>query len=107
MFIQGKFFFSSFTILGNHGDGHPDNTRTPIIAWGAGVNKPNKTHPTGHDDFSADWNLDQVQRNDILQADIAPFMVCYNYDQNVFIIKLILFFNNPLIHLLIGFLDRN
>ncbi|GBB85942.1 hypothetical protein RclHR1_12390004 [Rhizophagus clarus] len=70
---------------GNHGDGHPDNTRTPIIAWGAGVNKPNKTHPSGHDEFSADWHLDEVQRNDILQADIAPFMaslIGINYPVN-------------------------
>ncbi|CAG8609020.1 6661_t:CDS:10 [Rhizophagus irregularis] len=70
---------------GNHGDGHPDNTRTPIIAWGAGVNKPNKTHPTGHDEFSADWYLNEVQRNDVLQADIAPFMaslIGINYPVN-------------------------
>ncbi|CAG8567590.1 14753_t:CDS:2, partial [Acaulospora colombiana] len=60
---------------GNHGDGHPDNTRTPIIAWGAGIKKPNKTHPTGHDEFSEEWGLESVQRNDILQADIAPLMV--------------------------------
>lgn len=40
------------------------------------MNKPNKTHPTGHDEFSADWYLNEVRRNDILQADIAPFMVC-------------------------------
>ncbi|CAI2192337.1 9713_t:CDS:2 [Funneliformis geosporum] len=72
---RNKNFLTSFINLGNHGDGHPDNTRTPIIAWGAGVNKPNKTHPIGHDDFSADWHLDEVQRNDILQADIAPLMV--------------------------------
>jgi len=62
--------------IGNHGDGHPDNTRTPLISWGAGVNKPNYSHPTGHDDYSAPWGLNSVQRNDVLQAGIAPLMVC-------------------------------
>ena len=63
---------------GSHGDGHPDNTRTPLIAWGSGVAKPiisaaNKT--IGHEDgFSADWGLDHVQRNDVDQADIAALM---------------------------------
>ena len=61
--------------LGGHGDGHPDCTRTPIIAWGAGVQKPNTVEPTGHDDFSAEWDLNSYQRNDIKQADIAPLMV--------------------------------
>ncbi|CAG8437209.1 923_t:CDS:10 [Scutellospora calospora] len=70
---------------GNHGDGHPDNTRTPIVAWGAGINKPNKAHPTGHDEFSVDWQLNNIQRNDILQADIAPLMaslIGINYPVN-------------------------
>ncbi|KAG9304272.1 hypothetical protein G9A89_019834 [Geosiphon pyriformis] len=59
---------------GNHGDGHPDNTRTPLIAWGAGINKPNTTYLSGHDEISAEWNLNHLQRNDVLQADIAPLM---------------------------------
>jgi len=70
---------------GGHGDGHPDNTRTPIIAWGAGVQNPNVSHPTGHDDFSAEWGLNAYQRNDIKQADIAPLMaslVGINYPVN-------------------------
>ncbi|KAI9844830.1 MAG: Glycosyl phosphatidyl inositol anchor synthesis [Sclerophora amabilis] len=65
---------------GSHGDGHPDNTRTPLIAWGAGVAKPvlaSKGVPIarGHEDgFSKDWNLDHVQRNDVSQADVAVLM---------------------------------
>ncbi|KAK9766927.1 Glycosyl phosphatidyl inositol anchor synthesis [Basidiobolus ranarum] len=70
---------------GSHGDGHPDNTRTPLIAWGAGIKKPNHENPSGHDDFSADWDLGNVQRNDVKQADIAPLMaslVGLNYPVN-------------------------
>ncbi|KAJ1807935.1 Glycosyl phosphatidyl inositol anchor synthesis, partial [Coemansia sp. RSA 2598] len=63
---------------GAHGDGHPDNTRTPLIAWGAGVAR---TLPVasgliapGHTDFSRPWNLDAYERKDVNQADIAPLM---------------------------------
>jgi phosphatidylinositol glycan class N len=63
---------------GSHGDGHPDNTRTPLIAWGSGVAAPvlnESGHAKGHEDeFSADWGLDQVQRHDVSQADIAALM---------------------------------
>jgi len=63
---------------GSHGDGHPDNTRTPLIAWGSGVAKPVLTHgemAPGHEDrFSSDWGLDEVQRHDVAQADIAALM---------------------------------
>jgi phosphatidylinositol glycan class N len=63
---------------GSHGDGNPDNTRTPLIAWGAGVAKPIKTvgmKADGHEDgFSHDWNLDYIQRNDVDQADVAALM---------------------------------
>lgn len=63
---------------GSHGDGHPDNTRTPLVAWGAGVKRPVapvKGGKTGHEDgFSADWGLDAVRRVDVSQADVAALM---------------------------------
>lgn len=62
---------------GMHGDGHPDNTRTPLIAWGSGVARP-QLYPgevaPGHDEYSADWNLDHVRRHDVAQADVAALM---------------------------------
>ncbi|KAF2676430.1 PigN-domain-containing protein [Lentithecium fluviatile CBS 122367] len=63
---------------GSHGDGHPDNTRTPLIAWGSGVAAPvvNESGVAkGHEDqFSSDWGLDRVQRHDVSQADVAALM---------------------------------
>lgn len=63
---------------GSHGDGHPDNTRTPLIAWGSGVARPRTWKAgkaPGHEDgFSHDWNLDHVQRHDVAQADVAALM---------------------------------
>ncbi|EEP77820.1 hypothetical protein UREG_02669 [Uncinocarpus reesii 1704] len=63
---------------GSHGDGHPDNTRTPLVAWGSGVARPKTSHwgtASGHEDgFSSDWNLDHVQRHDVAQADVAALM---------------------------------
>jgi phosphatidylinositol glycan class N len=60
---------------GSHGDGEKANTETPFVAWGAGVSKPIQrkdafSHPTPEE-----WALDHLTRVDILQADIAPFMV--------------------------------
>jgi phosphatidylinositol glycan class N len=63
---------------GSHGDGHPDNTRTPLVAWGSGVAKPvtkSRGIAAGHEDgFSADWGFNHVQRNDVDQADVAALM---------------------------------
>lgn len=65
------------TDWGSHGDGHPDNTRTPLISWGSGVAPP-ELHPNsvapGHDEYSADWGLDHVRRHDVAQADVAALM---------------------------------
>ncbi|KAF2275653.1 PigN-domain-containing protein [Westerdykella ornata] len=63
---------------GSHGDGHPDNTRTPLIVWGSGVAPPvisTSGVAKGHEDgFSSDWGLDHVQRHDVAQADVAALM---------------------------------
>ncbi|KAJ5143040.1 GPI ethanolamine phosphate transferase 1 [Penicillium bovifimosum] len=63
---------------GSHGDGHPDNTRTPLVAWGSGVARPQLSSSgmaAGHEDrFSADWGFDQVRRHDVAQADVAALM---------------------------------
>lgn len=63
---------------GSHGDGHPDNTRTPLIAWGSGVAKP-ETSPAGevapgHDAYSYEWNFNNTRRHDVAQADVAALM---------------------------------
>ncbi|KAF8165903.1 Phosphatidylinositolglycan class N-domain-containing protein [Crassisporium funariophilum] len=61
--------------IGNHGDGHPDNTRTPIIAWGSGIRPPlPDIHPSSHDAYSEPWQLKHLFRRDMEQADIASLM---------------------------------
>lgn len=63
---------------GSHGDGHPDNTRTPLIVWGSGVAKPKiwkSGIAPGHEDgLSSDWGLENIQRHDVAQADVAALM---------------------------------
>ena len=64
---------------GSHGDGHPDNTRTPLIAWGSGVAKPvtvsgGKVAPGHEDGFSSDWGFNRISRHDVAQADVAALM---------------------------------
>ena len=64
--------------MGSHGDGHPDNTRTPLVVWGSGVAQPQITMDgiaPGHEDgFSSDWGFDQIHRHDVSQADVAVLM---------------------------------
>lgn len=63
---------------GSHGDGHPDNTRTPLVVWGSGVSTPRYAKegvPSGHEDgVSAEWGFDHILRHDVAQADVAALM---------------------------------
>lgn len=74
---------------GSHGDGHPDNTRTPLVVWGSGVAQPllypagekaegaedaEKAMAPGHDEYSSGWGLSHVHRHDVAQADVAALM---------------------------------
>ncbi|SCV03486.1 LANO_0G04434g1_1 [Lachancea nothofagi CBS 11611] len=60
--------------FGSHGDGHPNNTRTPLVAWGPGIKKPVMNEVPVYDNYTQGWNLSQIKRNDVKQADIASFM---------------------------------
>ncbi|XP_027075046.1 GPI ethanolamine phosphate transferase 1 [Coffea arabica] len=73
---------------GSHGDGHPSNTDTPLVAWGAGVRHP--AHNFSGDQLEGavqfvdehkhnmptprEWGLEGIERVDVNQADIAPLM---------------------------------
>ncbi|KAG7095750.1 hypothetical protein E1B28_006460 [Marasmius oreades] len=63
------------SVIGNHGDGNPDSTRTPFIAWGRGIRGPlTNTKPSSHDAYSKRWEMSTTYRRDIEQADITPIM---------------------------------
>lgn len=77
--------------FGSHGDGHPNNTRTPFICWGAGCRKPVSIDAKDNEylelegDEMDTWGFDKIKRHDIKQADITSLM-CYlvglNYPAN-------------------------
>lgn len=54
----------------------PDNTRTPLVAWGAGIRGPIQRNHTPQipDEYSAPWELSHVVRRDVEQADVAALM---------------------------------
>ncbi|XP_077592009.1 GPI ethanolamine phosphate transferase 1 isoform X1 [Stigmatopora nigra] len=73
------FVFTSdhgMTNWGSHGAGHPSETLTPFVAWGAGVQKPQKVMEKQFykDTYLEDWKLEHLRRVDLNQADIAPLM---------------------------------
>jgi len=62
---------------GSHGDGHPDNTRTPSSHGVPALLVQTSilmTMPCHEDGVSHDWNLNQIQRHDVAQADVAALM---------------------------------
>ncbi|XP_008305676.1 GPI ethanolamine phosphate transferase 1 [Cynoglossus semilaevis] len=76
---QTTYVFTSdhgMTNWGSHGAGHPSETLTPLVVWGAGVNNAVKvTEPQQFTDRSLqDWKLEHIRRVDVNQADIAPLM---------------------------------
>ncbi|XP_063087589.1 GPI ethanolamine phosphate transferase 1 isoform X3 [Cavia porcellus] len=72
------FIFTSdhgMTDWGSHGAGHPSETLTPLVTWGAGIKYPQKVSAQHFDDeFLKEWGLEEWKRRDVNQADIAPLM---------------------------------
>lgn len=72
------FIFTSdhgMTDWGSHGAGHPSETLTPLVTWGAGIKFPEKVSAQQSDDeFLKEWKLENWKRRDVNQADIAPLM---------------------------------
>ncbi|TNM96221.1 hypothetical protein fugu_015882 [Takifugu bimaculatus] len=64
------------TNWGSHGAGHPSETLTPLVVWGAGVQTAQRaTDPQPYiDEYLQDWKLEQIRRVDVNQADIATLM---------------------------------
>ncbi|XP_069885108.1 GPI ethanolamine phosphate transferase 1 [Dipodomys merriami] len=72
------FIFTSdhgMTAWGSHGAGHPSETLTPLVTWGAGIKYPQKVSAQQfNDEFLKEWRLENWKRRDVNQADIAPLM---------------------------------
>uniref|UniRef100_A0A2K5EY42 GPI ethanolamine phosphate transferase 1 n=1 Tax=Aotus nancymaae TaxID=37293 RepID=A0A2K5EY42_AOTNA len=72
------FVFTSdhgMTDWGSHGAGHPSETLTPLVTWGAGIKYPQRLSAQQFDDvFLKEWRLENWKRLDVSQADIAPLM---------------------------------
>ncbi|KAL0566635.1 Glycosyl phosphatidyl inositol anchor synthesis, partial [Marasmius crinis-equi] len=63
------------SVIGNHGDGNPDSTRTPFVAWGQGIRGPlTNSPPSSNDAYSKRWKMSTTYRRDIEQADITPMI---------------------------------
>lgn len=55
------------------------------MAWGAGLNRPVRLDTPEFDEYTENWNLANIKRNDVKQADIAALMsylIGTNYPAN-------------------------
>uniref|UniRef100_A0A2K5JA91 GPI ethanolamine phosphate transferase 1 n=1 Tax=Colobus angolensis palliatus TaxID=336983 RepID=A0A2K5JA91_COLAP len=77
------FIFTSdhgMTDWGSHGAGHPSETLTPLVTWGAGINYPQRVSAQQFDDsFLKEWRLENWKRLDVNQG-ILPVDYLNNTD---------------------------
>uniref|UniRef100_A0A5F9CJB6 GPI ethanolamine phosphate transferase 1 n=1 Tax=Oryctolagus cuniculus TaxID=9986 RepID=A0A5F9CJB6_RABIT len=77
------FIFTSdhgMTDWGFHGAGHPSETLTPLVTWGAGIKYAQKVSAQQFDDaFLKEWRLENWKRQDINQG-ILPVDYLNNTD---------------------------
>eukprot|EP00058_Branchiostoma_floridae_P019173 XP_002604662.1 hypothetical protein BRAFLDRAFT_94824 [Branchiostoma floridae] len=53
----------------SHGAGHPSETLTPLLAWGAGVAGPQSGNTQDYmDGFGQEWKLENIRRCDVNQV---------------------------------------
>uniref|UniRef100_A0A8P4GQR0 GPI ethanolamine phosphate transferase 1 n=1 Tax=Dicentrarchus labrax TaxID=13489 RepID=A0A8P4GQR0_DICLA len=70
------------TNWGSHGAGHPSETLTPLVVWGAGVQNAHRvTEPQSYNDgYLQDWKLEHLRRVDVNQG-VLPLLYLNNSDQ--------------------------
>ncbi|XP_044282355.1 GPI ethanolamine phosphate transferase 1 isoform X2 [Varanus komodoensis] len=57
------------TDWGTHGASHPTETLTPLVAWGAGINYPQRiAFQEFEDGFLKEWKLETLKRQDVNQG---------------------------------------
>uniref|UniRef100_A0A4X1TSM7 GPI ethanolamine phosphate transferase 1 n=1 Tax=Sus scrofa TaxID=9823 RepID=A0A4X1TSM7_PIG len=66
------FIFTSdhgMTDWGSHGAGHPSETNTPFVTWGAGIKYPQRVSAQKFDDtYLEEWKLENWKRHDVNQG---------------------------------------
>uniref|UniRef100_A0A674N9V1 GPI ethanolamine phosphate transferase 1 n=1 Tax=Takifugu rubripes TaxID=31033 RepID=A0A674N9V1_TAKRU len=69
------------TNWGSHGAGHPSETLTPLVVWGAGVQTAQRaTDPQPYiDEYLQDWKLEEIRRVDVNQG-VLPLPYLNNTD---------------------------
>ncbi|KAJ9592076.1 hypothetical protein L9F63_001385 [Diploptera punctata] len=61
------------THSGSHGTGHPNETKVPLVAWGAGIHGPRSANQNELSSPTS-WGLSHIGRYDINSIDLAPLL---------------------------------